>query len=884
MTQNTLNRFLLDEGIKKELDALSRLMAVREFNNIEPAPDLQQEEDTVDWGRVLLAGSILARERDRESEEAALRIATAAIVLGKSVAVRDTGAILFEKLSNQRAVELGLAREKIEPGLMGRLGVSGRLQSTWRHLENTVLVDSTGELVAVNRFQREFWESAQLPGNWFSASAPTASGKTYIVLRRLLDAIAAPGVRFVVYLAPTRALVSEIAEHLEHLIEQTGVSGVDVASLPLKGQYTDSTDGSKKTIFVLTQERLHLLANAMGSDFRVDMLVVDEAHKVGDRLRGVVLQDAIERVARLNPGAQVVFVSPATQNPSALLADAPEGLGRVSIDSDSPTVIQNVILTSHAPRKPMKWDLRLQRGDALLSLGTLTLAAQPSSFKKRLAFVAAAATDGGTLVYANGAAEAEDVALLISQVLPKVSARQPKDPELVALAKLIKKGVHAKYGLAPLVEDQVAFHYGNMPTLIRTEVERLFRLGKIRYLVCTSTLIEGVNLSCRNIVVRGPRKGKGKPMKPHDFWNLAGRAGRWGDEFQGNIICLDPGNTDAWPNGVPKRERYPIVRETDSVLSSSETLLAYIDARWNAPMAEVGKEANSQYEQVSAYLLSTFIRTGSITHAPFSKRHDAEIIERLNRSLADLAARITLPAQVIVRHPGVNAVGMQRLLSSFVAYGDDVEALLPAPPGSDDAYARMVAIMERINAHVYPAFSPATLVPLHALVTNEWLRGLSLAAIIQARIRFNQRNGRSFELPKLIRDTMALVEQTARFLAPKFVSAYMDVLGFHLGRLGKAELITNEYDIGVMLEFGLSSRTLMSLMELGLSRMSAVELFERIADDNLDQAGVRAWIEAYGPRLESFDIPLAIIREVRSRIGGVSAAPQDAGTNNSDLA
>ena len=36
--------------------------------------------------------------------------------------------------------------------------------------------------------------------------------------------------------------------------------------------------------------------------------------------------------------------------------------------------------------------------------------------------------------------------------------------------------------LAPLVERGVAFHYGNMPSLIRLEVERLFRSGKLRFL------------------------------------------------------------------------------------------------------------------------------------------------------------------------------------------------------------------------------------------------------------------------------------------------------------------------------------------------------------------------------------------------------------------
>ena len=180
--------------------------------------------------------------------------------------------------------------------------------------------------------------------------------------------------------------------------------------------------------------------------------------------------------------------------------------------------------------------------------------------------------------------------------------------ELVDLADLARKGVHPKFMLAPLVERGVAFHYGNMPSLIRLEVERLFRSGKIRFLVCTSTLIEGVNLSCRTIVLRGPRKGKGHPMEPHDFWNLAGRAGRWGDEFQGNIICIDPEDTNAWPSGVPARARYPIKRESDAVLERGDDMANYLDRRGTTALAEMTDA--EQFEQVGSYLLATYLQAG----------------------------------------------------------------------------------------------------------------------------------------------------------------------------------------------------------------------------------------------------------------------------------
>ena len=288
------------------------------------------------------------------------------------------------------------------------------------------------------------------------------------------------------------------------------------------------------------------------------------------------------------------------------------------MNSDSPTVIQNLIIAEQAPRKPKLWNLSLRHGDALLPIGQLNLASAPGGVTKKLAFIAAAVGErGGTLVYANKAGQAEDIAALISQLIPPVDG---PDKELSELAALARKGVHPNFALASLVEKGVAFHYGNMPSLIRLEVERLFRSGKIRFLVCTSTLIEGVNLSCRTIVVRGPRKGVGHPMEPHDFWNLAGRAGRWGNEFQGNIVCIDPDDNDAWPTGVPVRSRYPIKRESDAVLESGDGIVGYLDQRADTPLVQISE--TGKYEQVGAYLLATYLRLGSVAQASFFPAHD----------------------------------------------------------------------------------------------------------------------------------------------------------------------------------------------------------------------------------------------------------------------
>lgn len=855
MSLTDLQTWLMDEGIKDELNLLVRRTVRTELDNLvsdsSPVPE-------TDWHRLLFAGSILARSDHRSHQEAALRIASGAITLSRRSTVQDAGAILLGKLSNSRAIALATRRSLVEANLEGRLGITQRIEAQRRQIDQAVLVESSGNWLQVNEFQNRFWSNAAA-NHWLSASAPTASGKTFLVLQWLIDQMLTSGARIAVYLAPTRALVSEIESNLVSLLKHE--SSIQVSSLPLRNKYDAARTGASRLILVFTQERLHLLTNVLG-DVTVDILIVDEAHKIGDSQRGVILQDAVERTVRSNDDLRVVFISPATQNPQELLTDAPDGARTMAVDSDSPTVLQNLIVANQVQRKPKLWNLSFRKQEGDVPLGILQLASAPIGIRKRLAFIASAVGErGGTLVYANGAAESEEIADLISQLLPQMGG---PDPELTELAELARSGVHPSYRLAPLVERGVAFHYGNMPSLIRLEIERLFRSGKIRFLVCTSTLIEGVNLSCRNIVLRGPRKGIGHPMEPHDFWNLAGRAGRWGDEFQGNIICVDPEDHTAWPGGVPARARFPIKRESDAVIELGDDLANYLDQRSAAPLSEL--KDIEKYEQVGSYLLATHLRLGSIAQASFSTRHDRRVIARLDQSLSIMARKVEITAEMANRHPGVSALGLQNLLVAFRSYEGDVENLLPAEVASQDSYDRFITIMRRINQHLIPAFMPEGLVPLHALIVVQWLEGYSLSRIISKNIEYHKRNAKSYSLPTLIRQTMELVEQTARFRAPRYLSAYVDVLNRHLREISREDLIDQGLDIGTQLEFGVSSRTLLSLIELGLSRMSAVALYEKIARDDLSREDCLMWVAEREPQFEGMDIPTIIIREIREKM------------------
>jgi hypothetical protein len=854
MTLDELQSWIISsDGLAEELRVLSRFSAARSVGGLSADQALRAYRP--DWQRLLFAGSILSASPAPEANETALAVAQAGLLHSEDRRVAEASATILTQLANHRAVRLAISRDHLAEAFDERLGITEQMLLARREFNHSV-VPVTGQPITANRFQRQFWDELQRAA-WVSASAPTASGKTYLVLQWLLNEFAIGRAKLAVFLAPTRALVGEIERELLELSAEHQIGGLRVASLPLAAL----GDRSRPTVLVFTQERLHVFLNALPKAPAIDIMMVDEVHKIGDGLRGVILQDAIERVVRSSPNGRLTFLSPLTENPEALVQDAPEGLATAVVPSDTSTVTQNLIIAEQMPRHSDQWQLLLRHNGVTEPLGVVKLHAKPDSQTKRLSYLALAIgrDQTGTLVYANGAADAERIAW---QIFDGLGAPEGDvDPELKDLSDFARDTVHPDFQLVDLVRRGVAFHYGNMPTLLRSEIERLFKDGKIRFLVCTSTLVEGVNLACRTIVARGPKKGQTTPMGPHDFWNLAGRAGRWGQDFSGNIVCVDVHRPDLWPQGVPERARYPINRETDVVLTRRQPMLDYLDARRRMPATAL----DPSLEQVAAYLLAWRAREGSFLTAPSASRLPAEYAQALDQRLEALLAHIDLPAELISRHPGVSAAALQALVDYFRGRKKAVEELLPSTPDSDDAYPRLIAIFHRINKHVFPAFFPGGAIPVHALVTIDWMRGLPLGQIIRRRIAYLQKHDRPVNLPAVIRDTMRDVEEVARFRAPKYLAAYLDVLKHHLDEIGRAELFPDGLRFDLYLEFGVATQTLLSLIGVGLSRTSAVAINEFMAEDRLSEDAVIQWL--HSRRWQTLDIPAVVRREVDSLLG-----------------
>jgi hypothetical protein len=818
-----------------------------------PMVAMEAQSDPIDWNFALLCASALSNAPGERSQKAILRIATACLVLaGPNLTQKEAAAALLERVGNRRAVQLAEARDLIQPSVWETLPPLLRLESIRTQLRLSIPL-STGDTLSVNAFQEGLWKDME-NHDWLSVSAPTSAGKSRVIREWFLEQLRNNDRITAVYLAPTRALVEEVAAEFR--------AAVPDATKVMVMPWDPGLDSAPSRVLVLTQERLHLIQHGR-QRFPIDQLFVDEAQGLGSGERGILLRQVIDRAVIDSPSMKLIFASPLSANPELLLEGIPaEAKGHAST-SEAVTVNQNLIRVEGVYRKPSERTVSLIHEGIPLLVGRFELERRPTKVAMRLAYVAHAlgGDRGGNIVYVNGASDAEKVAQNIADLVPNSA----DSPEISNLQELIRTAVHPKYSLSKVLEKKVAFHYGNMPIAVRAEIERLFSEGHIDYLVCTSTLLEGVNLPCRSIFLRNPQKGKGNPLTEGDFWNLAGRAGRWGKEFQGNIVCIDTDDEAVWEVLPSVRGRSQLRLATQAALAEPSALLSYI--RNDSPVLSSG----SPSENLLSYLASN-VAMGSGTDRLLANVRDDDERKEIQRAIDLVVTRIDFPPELINRHAGISPASMQRLLERFrMASGDPHHLALPLPEEAESRERFKDALVLLGETMTLAFGTPGGAHgqdrrqwQLANLIVN-WMSGLPLARLVE------QRSNNGVQLAKAIRDVMADVETVARFQAPKYLACYSDILSVYGRELGIQE-VGHGQDITMLLELGVSRPSEVVLMSLGLSRTATVALADFVTVDAWTASESVQWLKHLN--LEGMDIPLLLQREVADLVGTYDASPR----------
>jgi len=321
-------------------------------------------------------------------------------------------------------------------------------------------------------------------------SAPTSVGKSLVI-----DAVLATRRHKIsVIVVPTIALIDETRRRVGQSLGQSH----DIITHPAQKRLDDG----RPTVYVLTQERA--LSRTDLAD--VDFFVIDEFYKLdlrgGDMdERAVDLNLCFHRFAR--QGAQFYLIGPNISDVRGLHSE----YRHVFLPSPFSTVALDV---THFNLK--KDDL--ERGRKLVEL--------------------CAAFETPTLVYCQSPRSAREAANLIytGADLPEVGATRDA-------VDWLEHHFPAEWEVVQALRRGVGIHHGNVPRALQQYMVRAFEEGHIRFLVCTSTMIEGVNTVAENVVIFDRRSGKNKTLDDFTFRNIAGRAGRMNRYFIGKVFVLE---------------------------------------------------------------------------------------------------------------------------------------------------------------------------------------------------------------------------------------------------------------------------------------------------------------------------------------------------------
>jgi superfamily II RNA helicase len=102
------------------------------------------------------------------------------------------------------------------------------------------------------------------------------------------------------------------------------------------------------------------------------------------------------------------------------------------------------------------------------------------------------------------------------------------------------KNEKSAQGLYPLIQRGIAYHHAGMLPTLKEVIERLFTSRLLKVIFTTETFALGINMPSRSVIFDDLRKFYGRyvrNLKTRDFYQMAGRAGRRGQDLEGFVYC-----------------------------------------------------------------------------------------------------------------------------------------------------------------------------------------------------------------------------------------------------------------------------------------------------------------------------------------------------------
>ena len=322
---------------------------------------------------------------------------------------------------------------------------------------------------------------------------PTASGKTVLGVLPALKTILDGGKA--VYAAPLLSIQNEKVKEFKAFEEH----GIKVGKHP-----------SSAELSVMVFESFDALTRFSWDALRdVDTLIIDEFHMIGEYSRGPTLEAAITRAKIINPGMRIIALSATLRN----IEEIEGWLEGTCVEHDyRPVPLHKEVLDAEMFNTKNKNDVVVK---------VIEKAIKDKS--QALAFVSTRRFTESLATYVSG------------KINKKINVEQRKrfkevSEKLLEVPK--KKGslpTSTCLKLAEVAEKGVAFHHAGLFNEQKEIIEDEFRNGNILMITATPSLMYGVNLPSKSVVIRDHTRWTSngpQPIPVFDYEQMSGRAGR----------------------------------------------------------------------------------------------------------------------------------------------------------------------------------------------------------------------------------------------------------------------------------------------------------------------------------------------------------------------
>ena len=376
-------------------------------------------------------------------------------------------------------------------------------------------------------------------------TAPTGSGKTLVAEAAIYLALA--GGRRAFYTTPIKALSNQKYADLvaAHGSEKVGL---------LTG---DNVINGDAEIVVMTTEVLRNMIYAGSQSLeRVGVAILDEVHYLQDRARGAVWEEII---IHCKPEVQLVCLSATVSNNHEFAAWVSERRGstRLITTEHRPVPLESLYMikdsmggrtlhllpafgkkTGRKPNPRIEHMLGLERGRRRRfktpnRIETIERLAEAKLLPAIYFIFSRAGCDAA----ANRLAEA---GVRLTDSAARSSIRKVAEARTAHLSDSDLEVLGYCRWLTALEMGIGAHHAGLVPAF-KEVVEELFESGMIKVVFATETLALGINMPARTVVLESLSKFDGEDhhlLRPGDYTQLTGRAGRRGIDIEGFGIVL----------------------------------------------------------------------------------------------------------------------------------------------------------------------------------------------------------------------------------------------------------------------------------------------------------------------------------------------------------